>query len=194
MQFSNTYKRLAQAVLIVGPLASLAVSPTSNYDPINLIKILFICSIAFFCFGLILSSLKYSINRLNKKFWILISLFILSMFSTLIFSGAPLSQQIWGSYGRNTGLLTYISLLLVLVSTALIQEVSFYKKLVDVLLLTAIPMTAYCLIQYAGMDPVGWSEKHPFGTLGNINFSSAFFWLIIYLRSYSDSRKKTFNG
>ena len=177
MQFSNTYKRLAQAVLIVGPLASLAVSPTSNYDPINLIKILFICSIAFFCFGLILSSLKYSINRLNKKFWILISLFILSMFSTLIFSGAPLSQQIWGSYGRNTGLLTYISLLLVLVSTALIQEVSFYKKLVDVLLLTAIPMTAYCLIQYAGMDPVGWSEKHPFGTLGNINFSSAFFGL-----------------
>ena len=174
MQFSNTYKRLAQAVLIVGPLASLAVSPTSNYDPINLIKILFICSIAFFCFGLILSSFKYSINRLNKKFWILISLFIFSMFSTIIFSGAPLSQQIWGSYGRNTGLLTYISLLLVLVSTALIQEVSFYKKLVDVLLLTAIPMTAYCLIQYAGMDPVGWSEKHPFGTLGNINFSSEY--------------------
>jgi len=175
MQFSITYKRLAQALLIVGPLASLAVSPTSNYDPINLIKILFICSIAFFCFGLILSSLKYSMNRLSKKFWISVSLFILSMISTLFFSGAPFAQQIWGSYGRNTGFLTYFSLLLILISTALIQETLFYTKIVHSLLFTALPMTAYCIVQYAGLDPVGWSEKHPFGTLGNINFSSAFF-------------------
>jgi len=175
MQFSITYKRLAQALLIVGPLASLAVSPTSNYDPINLIKILFISSIAFFCFGLILSSFKYSMNRLSKKFWILVSLFILSMISTLFLSGAPFTQQIWGSFGRNTGFLTYFSLLMILISTALIQETLFYHKIVHVLLFTALPMTAYCLVQYAGLDPVGWSEKHPFGTLGNINFSSAFF-------------------
>ena len=177
MQIELTHKRIAQALLVVGPLASLAVSPTSNYDPINLIKLLFICTVAFFCFGLNLSSPSSSISRLGKLFWISISLFVLSMISTLMFSGAPFTQQIWGAFGRNTGFLTYFSLLLLLINTALIQKVDFYQKLVNSLLITAIPMTIYCLIQYADLDPIGWSEKHPFGTLGNINFSSAFFGL-----------------
>ena len=103
MQFSITYKRLAQALLIVGPLASLAVSPTSNYDPINLIKLLIISSIAFYCLGLVLSSFRYSFKRLGKFFWYSIMLFVLAMFSTLLFSGAPITQQIWGTFGRNTG-------------------------------------------------------------------------------------------
>ena len=193
MQFSITYKRLAQALLIVGPLASLAVSPTSNYDPINLIKLLIISSIAFYCLGLVLSSSRYSFKRLGKFFWYSIMLFVLAMFSTLLFSGAPITQQIWGTFGRNTGFLTYLSLLIILIGTALVQDTNFYEKLINSFVLTAVPMTVYCIIQYAGLDPIGWSEKHPFGTLGNINFSSAFFGLtsicavaLIFERKFSN--------
>ena len=99
------------------------------------------------------------------------------MISTLLFSGAPFDQQFWGMFGRNTGFLTYFTLLIFLVSCALIQSVDFYRKIVNSLVITAIPMTLYCLIQVAHMDPVGWSLYAPFGTLGNINFSSAFFGL-----------------
>ena len=177
MQIDVIYKRLAQSLLIIGPLVSLAVSPTSNYDPINLIKLLFLSALAFYGLGLVLNDFKIAVGRLDKFFWISALVFILAMFSTLLFSGAPLTQQIWGSFGRNTGFLTYFSLLLVLISTALIQKKDFYHNLVNSLLLTAVPMTIYCAIQVAKLDPVGWSSKAPFGTLGNINFSSAFFGL-----------------
>ena len=169
--------RLSLLLCMVGPIASLAVSPFSNFDPINLIKLLCITTIAFFIFGLILSSLKLVILRIENSFWLAISIFILAMISTLIFSGAPITQQFWGSFGRNTGFLTYFSLLIILVGTAIVQKVDFYRRLVNSLVITAIPMTFYCLIQIAKLDPIGWSEKYPFGTLGNINFSSGFFGL-----------------
>jgi len=175
MNVAVTYNRMAQALLVVGPLASLAVSPNTSFDPISLIKVVIIASIAFYCLGLLLSSARYSAKRLGNFFWLSAGLFILSMLSTFLFSGAPINQQFWGTFGRNTGFLTYLSLVLILISTALIQKAEFYNRLVNSIIITALPMTIYCLVQIAGLDPVAWSEKSPFGTLGNINFSSAFF-------------------
>lgn len=183
MKYEIVYKRIAQALLLVGPIASLAISPLTNYDPINLIKLLFVAPLAFFVTALVASSFKYSIARLDNAFWFSACLFLLAMLSSILFSGARLTQQIWGTFGRNTGFLTYFSLLLLLVCTALIQKTDFYHKLINSILITAIPMTIYCLVQFSEeflpelgiRDPFDWSEKHPFGTFGNINFSSAFF-------------------
>ena len=177
MKFEIIYKRIAQSLLIVGPLATLAVSPSTSFDPINLIKLVFITSIAFLVFGLLVSSFKYSVNRISNVFWISAGFFVIAMVSTFLFSGAPWNQQLWGSFGRNTGLLTYFSLLIILVGSALIQKVDFYHRIVNSLVLTAVPMTLYCLIQVVKLDPIGWSEHYPFGTLGNINFSSGFYGL-----------------
>ena len=174
MKFELVNKRIAQALLVVGPLTTLAVSPWTNYDPINLIKLLILVPIAFLCIFLVFSVFKQSIKKLSKFLWVASAVFVLSMLSTLFFSGAPLTQQFWGSFGRNTGLLTYFSLLSILISTALIQRPDFYYKLLLSLLLTNIPITIYCLVQVADLDPIRWSEKAPFATLGNINFSSAF--------------------
>ncbi|GDX24707.1 hypothetical protein LBMAG10_13720 [Actinomycetes bacterium] len=174
MKFELVNKRIAKALLVVGPLTTLAVSPWSNYDPINLIKLLILTPIAFLCIFLGFSVIKQSTTKLSKLFCIASLALVLSMLSTLFFSGAPLTQQFWGSFGRNTGFLTYFSLLSLLVSTALIQKPDFYHKLLISILLTNIPVTFYCLVQIVGLDPIRWSEKAPFATLGNINFSSAF--------------------
>jgi O-antigen ligase len=170
-------KRLALVLILIGPIASLAVSPIWNYDPINLIKLIFISSTSFYCLALLASNFKIVVSRVSKSVWLSAILFCAAMISSLIFSGAPLSQQFWGTFGRNTGFLTYFSLLGILISTTFVEKKDFYKSLVNSLVIVSIPMTAYCLIQVAELDPIGWSEKHPFGTLGNINFSSAFFGL-----------------
>ena len=170
-------KRIALVLVFVGPVASLAVSPIWNYDPINLIKLIFISSASFYCLALLASNFKIVISRVPNSVWLSAILFCTAMISTLIFSGAPINQQFWGTFGRNTGFLTYFSLLGILIATSFVEKKDFYKTLVNSLVIVSIPMTAYCLIQVAELDPIGWSEKHPFGTLGNINFSSAFFGL-----------------
>ena len=153
---------------------SLAITPGINYDPINLIKLIFLATIGISCLGILFGEFKSGIASLPKVFLFAIGAFVLSLFISLAFSGAPISQQIWGSFGRNTGLLTYISLVGILLAATSIRSKSFSEKLIWSLLITNVPMVIYCLIQIANLDPVGWSSFAPFGTLGNVNFLSAF--------------------
>jgi O-antigen ligase len=170
-------KRLATIVLFLGPVTTLAVSPYSSFDPINLIKMILVSALAISVLALIVSTWTESVIRLPPPVWIAAGFFLLWMTSALVLSGAPLNQQFWGVFGRNNGYLGYFSLIILLIAVALIQKSTFYCKLIDALVLTAVPMTAYAIIQLAGKDPISWSVMAPFATLGNINFSSAFFGL-----------------
>ena len=167
-------RRIYWAIIFVGPAVSLAVSPSQSFDPINLVKLIILATSGFVIFGLFLSSTTNLVSRISKFFWIYCGLFILAMASTFLFSGAPKGQQFWGSFGRNTGLLTYLSLLFILIGTALLQKAHLYRAVINSLVLTSIPVLIYCLIQIAGLDPIGWSLMDTFATFGNTNFLSAF--------------------
>jgi hypothetical protein len=136
-----------------------------------------VVSLSFSSLALLLALGKLSIGRLPQGLWFAVGFFVMWMFVVLLVSGAPLNQQFWGVFGRNNGLLNYFSLVVILIAVAVIQKRSFYNKLVDALVLTAVPATAYALVQVAGRDPISWSVMAPFATLGNVNFSSAFFGL-----------------
>jgi O-antigen ligase len=169
--------RIGQALLIVGPLATLAINPWSNFDPISVVKMSVISTFAFLVLFLIISNLEIT-KSADVSLKISLSAFLLFLFSSLLFSGAPFDQQIWGVFGRNTGVLAYLSLAVILFATAVICDINFYSKLVNVLILTALPMSFYCLVQIFGKDPIKWSSFETFGTLGNVNFLSAFLGLV----------------
>lgn len=171
------FRRISTLLLLVGPLTTLLISPWSNFDPINLVKLLAVTSISFASIALALSK-RDKVRELAVRPLALMSVaFVLWMLVVMLVTGAPINQQIWGVFGRNTGFLTYLSLILIMLTTALVQESSFYRKLIEALVLTAVPTTIYALIQVAGRDPIAWSVMSPFATLGNVNFSSAFFGL-----------------
>lgn len=174
MKLEIIIRRLSLLILTVGPAVSLAVSPAWNYDPINLVKILCLSTFSFGIFGIVMSDFSLIKNRLPNIFWFICLFFALALVNPLLLSGAPLNQQFWGAFGRNTGFLTYISLLFILIGTAIVKKFSFYKAVVHSLIWTSVPVTFYSLIQIAGMDPVAWSAKFTFATFGNVNFLSAF--------------------
>ena len=177
MRNEAVMRRLGTIILFLGPATTLAISPFSNFDPINLIKMIVVSAFAFSALALMASARQSVIGRLPKGLWIAAGLFVLWMVISIVVSGAPHNQQFWGVFGRNNGFLNYFSLVAILIATALVQNKRTYHKLVDVLVLTAIPMTIYAIVQIAGRDPISWSLMAPFATLGNINFSSAFFGL-----------------
>ena len=170
-------KRASTALLVIGPVTTLAISPFSNFDPINLIKMVFVASCAFGLLFILLPGIKGHLQRLPLGVQGAALVFVFWMTLVLVVSDAPVNQQFWGVFGRNNGYLGYFCLVLILLATAMIQQKIFYHKLVDVLVLTAVPMTIYAMLQIAGQDPISWSLMAPFATLGNINFSSAFFGL-----------------
>ena len=185
--------RSAKSLLVTAALVTLAVSPSTNYDPISVVKLLVLSTCALALFFLWISQgskVLYELGRAEKLF---AGGFIFAMVSTVMFSGAPITQQIFGAFGRNTGFLAYFSLLVVLIVTSSLKNRDFYQTIPKFLIGVTIPMLAYCGIQIAGLDPIKWSEFATFGTLGNINFLSAFLGLsavIGFILCFSSSLEK----
>lgn len=188
--YRDNYRKF---ILFVAPLGTLIVSPFWNFDPISSIKMIPIVVVAF---GLgTICTFNDSIRATffqNRLFASLVLGFIASLFIPLLFSGTPLSQQFWGVFGRNTGFLSYLSLVVILALTAILVNRGFIVRLNQSLFLTGIALTFYGFIQYFKLDPIDWSEKQAFGTLGNVNFMSAFLGMVvcISLAYFLDSTKR----
>ena len=167
-------KRISSFLLIVGPLVTLAITPWFNYDPVNLGKGLALSTFALGGVGLVIPYWRTLIDRLGRAITLSAAAFVLSLFAPLIFTEAPKQQQIWGQFGRTTGIITYLSLLSVLLLGSLLRDIDHHKKMLYSLIITQTLMTVYCVLQATGNDPIVWSSYSTFGTLGNVNFLSGF--------------------
>lgn len=183
-------QRVLKLSLLSGPAVTLAVSPWFNYDPINLIKVLALSTLAFSIAGTLLGYRKLIIGRFTRKEWMVLLTFPACLLIPIFFADSNVSQQFWGVFGRNTGFLTYFSLWLLLIGVSSLRSFDTAEKIQLSLIWTAVPMTIYCLFQTFDLDPITWSSNNVFGTLGNINFLSAFFGLSsLVALIYATSRK-----
>jgi O-antigen ligase len=171
-------KRIASLGIFSAVSGTLLVSPWMNWDPINLIKVVAICSAAFSMLFIFMSSQTLSKQKNLTVEDLPFALFILCLFLPLIFADSPLTQQFWGVMGRNTGFLSYLSLCIIAWCISRVDIPNLDKRVVSWLLITGAISFSYGLFQYLGKDPVSWSSKFVFGTLGNVNFFAAFLALV----------------
>jgi O-antigen ligase len=166
--------RFELVVLIATPtITTLAISPFSSYDPINLPKMLVLVTAASILLVPLLtrSRLLFSINA---AFSYLVLAIVAGLIVAFLRNPAPYSHQLWGVWGRSTGLLTYIAFVVVLLSTILFSFKSEERTFRQVFERLSYFITAYTLIQAGDIDPINWSQKAMVATLGNINFMSSF--------------------
>ena len=163
-------------VLVAGPAINIFITPFNSADPINIPKLLLLATLAFGALGVLMWNFKNILVLGNKIFLALIGLFILDLFVILIFSGAPLNQQIFGTFGRNTGLVAYLSLAVITLTASVVSTEASLRKVSFSLLGTGMFTAFYSLLQTIGMDPVKWNNSHNaiVGFLGNPDFASSF--------------------
>jgi O-antigen ligase len=91
-------------------------------------------------------------------------------------SEAPLEQQLYGRTGRGMGILTQISMLIVMLATAVFIKKSDLKIILLTLTTSALISSAYSIFQSYGIDFIRWDTRTNgvIGTLGNPNFQSSF--------------------
>jgi O-antigen ligase len=91
-------------------------------------------------------------------------------------SDAPLVQNIYGVFGRNTAFVTYILLALVILSAAVLRTQSSFTILIWGLLAAGFANVAYCLWAILFGDFIPWNNPYGniLGTFGNPNFIGAF--------------------
>jgi O-antigen ligase len=164
-------KLLVWALLLV----TLLVTPLWSLDPINPIKMLALCALASMGLGLLLSNKKSLNLRRFKLPLLLITVFIVWQMIVFLISGGEKLQQLFGTSGRNTGLITYVAFSIVFVVALTTSTATFLKKFLPTSLGVGTLSLGYGLMQAFGADPFDWVNPYSpvFGFLGNPNFQSS---------------------
>ena len=145
-------------------------------DPVNVTKLLALGGVAVaaaFAMGL------NGYGRLwkdGKAAIAAVVIFIVMGISAIANSDAPWVQNFYGEYGRNTGFLAYILLILVFLSALALRAEGSFRLLMWGLILAGVVNVIYCLWVVIFGDFIPWNNPYGniLGTFGNPNFIGAF--------------------
>ena len=171
--------KVSRNIGLIGALVTLLISPNTNLDPINIIKFTVLLVGAGYLladYQKVVRAYKNS-GKAYKTFAWATLIGVGYQFVGLIITDAPIWQKIYGAFGRNTGLLTYLALAILALMASTIKESREVLTTIKVFSGIMGFQIAYGLIQWAGLDPYSWKNLYNpvIGTLGNPNFSSAFY-------------------
>jgi len=168
-------KRVQSLILFGGVLTTLAMW-TELEDPINLPKMFVLVLSGAAVFGLALPAL---LNSRKLSFWNQkIGLSLIGLFTIgLLISTAATDVKytaIFGEYHRNNGALSYLSMIVLMLGSAIAFNLNSVGKFFNIFSATGVTLAVYGTLQGIGKDPVSWViQYNPFvTTLGNPNFTS----------------------
>ena len=157
-------------------ITTLAMAPLIAIDPINPPKFLALFTTAALLGGqLLISKSIWEFKTFRKVYYISLTFAVLLILN-LFFTSGDVWRKLFGAFGRNTGILTYFALLILLVVSFAAAKGSSLTKISSYIKWTGAISLTYGLIQFVGLDPFDWSNPYSpvFGFLGNPNFHSSF--------------------
>lgn len=169
-------KTLTRLISIGAALVTIFLISGSVTDPVNAPKLLLLGALGFGVLAVVLQSGFPQFIKLNVPASMLVVFFLVAMVSAVSLSSLPMSQNFYGAYGRNSGLLTYMCLSMVLIGTVAIQVNENFKKILTGLVIAGLVNLVYCLWVIVFGDFMAWDNPYGniLGTLGNPNFIGAF--------------------
>jgi O-antigen ligase len=155
--------------------ATLLVTPLWSLDPINPIKMLAVTATGFMGLGVLLTNQKALQLKRFRVPLVLISGFLTWQLVVFSVSDGEKFQQLFGTNGRNTGLITYLALSVLFVVAMAVSNLAFLKKFLITALAVGGTSLGYGVVQSLGGDPFDWVNPYSpvFGFLGNPNFQSS---------------------
>ena len=175
--FNQVAERTIARVLGIGSASvAILVITGSVTDPVNVTKLFALGGVAAGAFAVLLA---FGISQLwanSKPLVVASSLLIVAGINAAVNSDAPLVQNIYGVYGRNTALVTYVLLVFVTLAASILRTQSSFTILIWGLLGAGFVNVVYCLWVIAFGDFIPWSNPYGniLGTFGNPNFIGAF--------------------
>jgi hypothetical protein len=169
-------RTIARVLGIGSASVAILVITGSVTDPVNVTKLLALGGVAAGAFAVLLA---FGINQLwatSKPLVVASSLLIVAGINAVVNSDAPLVQNIYGVYGRNTALVTYVLLVFVILAASILRTQASFTILIWGLLGAGFVNVVYCLWVIAFGDFIPWSNPYGniLGTFGNPNFIGAF--------------------
>jgi len=124
-----------------------------------------------------ISKLWINQKRLTAALGIFMVWGIVSTFA----SDAPLEQNLYGVFGRNTGLIAYLGLAGILAGAAALTDLNGFSNISKALIFAGLANVFICGLELAGFNIFGFNNIYGnlLGTFGNPNFISSFLGIFI---------------
>jgi hypothetical protein len=150
-------------------------------DPVNVTKLFALGGVAAGAFVVLLAFGAKELWSSSKALVILLALFIVASINAVVNSEGPLVQNLYGVYGRNTAFITYLLLIMMIISVVILRRESSFNILIWGLLGAGLVNVIYCGWVIAFGDFVPWSNPYGniLGTFGNPNFIGAFLGIFV---------------
>jgi O-antigen ligase len=180
MMLEEIEKRLT-TILAWGCLAvTLVVTDRVSADPVNVSKMLVLAVTAGCCISILIFA-RYQFLQASMFPFLLVSGFLFIALISIILSKSPWEKGFFGTYGRNTGFLTYLSLSIVFLAGTLLMRSESYIRVIKSLILAGTLNLIYCIFANFGKDIFTWQNPYGkvLGTFGNPNFISSFMGILI---------------
>jgi len=157
-------------------LITVFITPWFSYDPLNVSRMALLSVVASIVALLIASSMREYWSTPRRVVTVLIILFTLQLLLVWIFAPANKVQQFFGGGGRQTGLLTYLALAIILLGALRASSKELLLLVLRALTISGALSIVYGFVQAADGDPIGWTNPYSpvFGFFGNPNFQAAF--------------------
>jgi O-antigen ligase len=192
---------LGKRILLALAIVTLIVSPWNSVDPINLPKMTVLGILSLSIFGLLMSRSSGLAKNINKKTFVLAIIFLGLLLVSSFKNSVDFGFALYGTPNRNTGILTYASLLILMIATSSIANPSFAEIFVRTLIGVGAFLSVYGILQWQGLEIFEYVNvygSNVFSTLGNTNFHSAFMGMVAsalfayILVSFSTLKQKIF--
>ena len=168
--------RIEQTVLWGAGLISVAMTPFTSYEPINLPRLVILTIFGASLILLIIIHRNELINNEHIKILLVLLSFILWSLISAVFSNLGFIDAFFGVFGRNNALLTYIMFMAFITATIFVSNLKFIRSLLLVMVFIGALSATYGFMQSIGIDPFGWISENiiVFGFFGNPNFQASF--------------------
>jgi len=145
-------------------------------DPVNVTKLFALGGVALAAFAVLAVFGLPQLWARSKSLAVVAVLLLLTGMNSVVNSDAPVVQSLYGVYGRNTAFVTYLLLILITLSAAILRAFSSFAMLIWGLLVAGFVNVVYSMWVIIFGDFIPWNNPYGniLGTFGNPNFIGAF--------------------
>jgi hypothetical protein len=158
-----------------GFVAILVITGTVT-DPVNVTKLFALGGVAAAAVAVLLAFGLQELWASSKTLVVFVGLFLVAGLNAIVNSEGPLTQNLYGAYGRNTAFIAYLLLVSVILSATVLRRENSFKYLIWGLFGAGLVNVFYCTWVIAFGEFIPWDNPYGniLGTFGNPNFIGAF--------------------
>ena len=179
---NKTVEKTISLFFFIGvPFTTIFLMTGSVTDPVNVTKLFALGCVGGGVFAITAIYGFKEVWRTSKVLFIASILFILMAINSIVNSSSPSTQTIYGVFGRQTGFVAYLFLVMVMLGALLLRTKKSFDRMVWALLIAGAINIVYAAWAIAFGDFIGWNNPYGniLGLFGNPNFIGAFLGMFI---------------